>query len=294
MPLGRCSECGLEGALGPGLQEGEAFLCCDCDVELHAYSHEERLDPVSAGLARGRRAGAGAREGLRLEAFDAEGSGRPLQLLTDPDNAHFAGVGTVVWCSAAPLARAALELLRPVGRCPVSVLELGAGCGAAGLWLWRECRPRLRLWLTDVPRLCHLLEANAEVVRASAEGSAEPAESTLQVAPLRWAVEEDLASFAGGSWDLVIGADVCYSAEKVSPLLGTIAALQPRLGALFCIASTGVQAPGAAALEEGCCEAGWTWEELRREEAVCPEGQVEVMVVRLWPPSSGAGEVASE
>lgn len=291
MPTAVCAECGLE-AVGPALMEDEAFLCCDCDVELLAYSAEERADPQTAGLLRGHRASTTPSTAASLVSvtFAPDGS-RPLALLSDPEESIFAGVGTRLWPAAEPLARYLLSDLASVVEAglQLSVIELGAGVGAVGLWLWKALLGCLRLCLTDVPRLCPLMQMNADkVMQATLEeaGTDEAAQKQVQevsVRPLRWGLPEDLAVFAGERWDFLVGSDICYSEEKVIPLMDTVAQLRPRLGAVFCLSLDDLRKDGARALAHMCGEASWIWQELTREHA---SDDAEVMLVRIAPPST--------
>lgn len=295
MPRGTCAECGLRDVLGPGLAEDEAFLCCDCDIELNVYSRAERADPQKAGCQRGRRAAEQVTAASPLQAviFDPGTSAdfscpagvlrSPLELLCDPSQDLFAGVGSKVWPAAVPLARQLAILCGSTGARhrppPRRVVEVGAGCGAVGLWLWQAYYPRLEVCLTDLPRFSQLLRINADRVWSMAGHAPDkPAVDAPLVRPLRWGLLDDLSAFAGEAWDLLIGSDVCYSREKVEPLMHTIAALEPRCGAVLALSMDNLRGPGAEALRERCEERKWMWQELGREEA-CDGKEVLVVLV---------------
>ena len=129
-------------------------------------------------------------------------------------------MGQVVWPAALALglwlqARAD-ELCRGA-----RVLELGAGAGVPGLVACAAGASHLLLTEGD-DSLVQLMAANCE---ANA-----PAGSTWAAALLDWREAEAVAQRAGegGGWDMVLAADVLYSAGDIQPLVGAAAALLRR------------------------------------------------------------------
>jgi len=145
-----------------------------------------------------------------------------FRVVTDRDNAFFRGVGAdKVWPAADQLCRcldAGLEVAAGAGGAPGQLaVELGAGCGTAGMLL---SRLGWRVVLTDLPWLLPLTALNIEA-NFAADEPARPA-----VHALRWGCRRDVQALADrlgrGAPDLVLGADVCYDLDAFSPLLDTL------------------------------------------------------------------------
>jgi len=106
----------------------------------------------------------------------------------------------------------------PAPGCPLSVLELGSGTGAAGLALAAALPARAVLSdLPDaLPNLRHNAELNAALL-ASAGGAA-------SVVPLRWGDAAAMADVAAAAspFDLVVASDVVYYEALVDPLIETL------------------------------------------------------------------------
>jgi predicted nicotinamide N-methyase len=133
------------------------------------------------------------------------------------------GLSFQLWPSASTLLRvlpATPRLLprSPAPGCPLSVLELGSGTGAAGLALAAALPARAVLSdLPDaLPNLLHNAELNAALL-ASAGGAA-------SVVPLRWGDAAAMADVAAAAspFDLVVASDVVYYEALVDPLIETL------------------------------------------------------------------------
>jgi len=223
--------------------------------------------------------------------------------LTDRQQDFFAGMGSSeIGPGCATLALYVDEIL-PNNR-PLTILELGAGCGAPGLWVWKQRqdgpgKDKLRVCLTDVPRLVPLLQLNCE---ANFGGD------TVVAKPLRWAVPTDAAEFAAAQkYDLVIAADACYNKEKSYPLMKTIQTLSPTMG---CIMTQTIPSDSESegesaiqALRERAEEIGWNFEvvnvvdsgdksdDIGKDRVFTGSGPVQYAcaIIRLTPPGSDAG-----
>jgi predicted nicotinamide N-methyase len=192
-----------------GTQSWRARFADECVLDLRASGGAvvRVAQAASAGAAHGRR--------------DGDASADP-------------GVtGSTVWDGALVLAAylsrrstvAAMEAR--LGRPCASVLELGAGTGLAGLALAASgALPRgAAVALTDLAPLCDFL-------RSQLARNAQPlaAKSRVLVAPLRWGDADAAAAAAAATCgdpdalhvDCVIGADLCYRRENVSPLLAAL------------------------------------------------------------------------
>ena len=159
----------------------------------------------------------------------------------DGDAAADPGVtGSTVWDGALVLAahlsrRATVAALEArLGRPCASVLELGAGTGLAGLALAASgALPRgAVVVLSDLAPLRDFLSANTSL---NAAALAAPGAARVVVAPLRWSdaaaaaaaavLTHEGSSEAAEHVDCVIGADLCYRMENVTPLLAALAQL---------------------------------------------------------------------
>ena len=204
----------------------------------------------------------------------------------DGDAAADPGVtGSTVWDGALVLAahlsrRATLAALEArLGRPCASVLELGAGTALAGLSLAvsgalrgdaAAGAPGPVVVLTDLAPLCDFMRVN---VARNAAALAAPYAARVVVAPLRWGDPMAAAAAAalahGGDdaahhVDCVIGADLCYRMENVTPLLAALAQLLR---------------PGGVAV-------------LALDTSHCPEA-VDEFTRRAAAPDAGAGDDAS-
>ena len=107
------------------------------------------------------------------------------------------------------------------------VLEMGSGCGLAGLAATREAE---HVRLTDgEARLLPNLRFNADQL----------AGVPVEVAHLNWSDTPDKLTAEHGTWDVVLGADLVYSSGCVAPLARAISALLKPGGALLMCSPSG-------------------------------------------------------
>lgn len=90
----------------------------------------------------------------------------------------------------------------------LQILELGAGTGVAGLLL-ASTDVQASITLTDLPLLVPLMQKNIAANSRSVCAQA-----------LSWGTEE--SKNLSGSFDVILAADVVYSAELIEPLLHTL------------------------------------------------------------------------
>ena len=170
---------------------------------------------------------------------------------------HGAHLGSSLWHAALPLAHylhASGLWRRRSGR---RVLELGAGCGAAGLAAAISAdsaeMPEL-LVLTEKPELVPHLRANAEANAAALDDRA------VRVLPLDWvaaSAEDWDRVLAGGQFDLVLAADCVYELPLLKALADAAARALAPDGVFVC----------------GFC---------RRGGALCPPSAVEPVLLERF------------
>lgn len=161
-------------------------------------------------------------------------SGRTLVVRQDPAIPH---TGGCVWETAYLMALWAHAELEPRAKLaaqrgePLRVLEVGAGCGFVGLAL---AHMGCRVLLTEQPGVLANLEENVRRNNPRALGLRG---GECGAARLRWGDAEDLAALRGETFDLIIGTDVVYCPELVSPLLRTLWACcdSERTSVLLCL-----------------------------------------------------------
>ena len=164
-----------------------------------------------------------------------------------------------------------------------AVLELGAGCGVAGLWAAARVAPS-RVWLTDfneltVSNLKHNVAANAACC----------APCELEVSAMDWDEESTWPSEPGGSeartFPVVIGADLVYRRSYARKLASVVErVVQP--GGRFVLATPG-QREGLPTLIQALQRAGWVCE----EELDAP-AEWRVSPLRAAQQHDGAGDEA--
>ena len=138
-----------------------------------------------------------------------------------------AGVGHVVWPAGIAMALWAwgqrgtpgTPTTKEIGSLFSSkdVVELGAGVGVPGLSIARTQPTAGRVVLTDSR------EALVESLGTSARQltAASPSCAPIEARPLNWVLEhqtQEGGSSSAGSFDLVLGSDVCYYTPDVKPL----------------------------------------------------------------------------
>lgn len=150
-----------------------------------------------------------------VSTFDVAGR---VQLLVRTEASE--GTGFQIW----PAAHSILsffqeeELKKPGTWRGKRVLELGAGCGLAGLAISALGG---HVTLTDLPIVLRLLQSNAEA-NASAVARAG---GTVAVAPLAWGNEQHTAELSSTTWDVILCADVVYRRELFTALALSLSAL---------------------------------------------------------------------
>eukprot|EP00441_Pelagodinium_beii_P006477 CAMPEP_0197699954 /NCGR_PEP_ID=MMETSP1338-20131121/121313_1 /TAXON_ID=43686 ORGANISM="Pelagodinium beii, Strain RCC1491" /NCGR_SAMPLE_ID=MMETSP1338 /ASSEMBLY_ACC=CAM_ASM_000754 /LENGTH=561 /DNA_ID=CAMNT_0043283507 /DNA_START=56 /DNA_END=1741 /DNA_ORIENTATION=- len=157
-------------------------------------------------------------QGLRSRQLVIPGRphGRTIEVLEDPSGHYAAGAsGAVLWPASTKL----IEWLDD--EVPAScmnftrALELGAGLGAAGLFL--ALHKGCEVVLTETPESLPLLTRN--VTENYPDGL------SPQVAPLVWGDAEHIHMLGTGTFDLIIGSDVTYRPDCLDALLSTAAQL---------------------------------------------------------------------
>eukprot|EP00697_Spironema_sp_BW2_P008308 gnl/Spiro4/22876_TR11287_c3_g4_i1.p1 gnl/Spiro4/22876_TR11287_c3_g4~~gnl/Spiro4/22876_TR11287_c3_g4_i1.p1 ORF type:complete len:277 (+),score=24.79 gnl/Spiro4/22876_TR11287_c3_g4_i1:57-833(+) len=155
-------------------------------------------------------------------------SGQTLEI--SQDSKHAESSGGVIWETSFLLASLfeskpdLLSRVRPHSTevsqaCrPLSVLEVGAGCGLLGLVL---AHMGFRVVLTDA-ETATLRNLNGNVQRNSAGLATETLPCAMQ---LRWGSEEDVHTVRARvptGFDVVVGTDVLFATRLVEPLLWSI------------------------------------------------------------------------
>ena len=137
-----------------------------------------------------------------------------------------------VWAASVILARWVVRDAIPAGK---SVLELGAGCGLPGLAVYRCCKPA-KVLLTDLEVRDHLLHnmrtAKKKVVKSAKGKSAVP--PMIGAAAIDWMNQSSLPQEWIGQTDVLLGSDLVYDKDLVSPLVKTSARLStPKTGVFY-------------------------------------------------------------
>ena len=136
-----------------------------------------------------------------------------LEVLTDPGNGHFPGVGAEkMWPAATRLVEFLFDPEVFTTLRGQVCIELGAGCGVPGMLL--ACKG-MQVHLTDLPWLLPLTELN---VAANFDDD-DPQRPS--VAALRWGCAADVRVLPAPP-DLILGADVVYVLEDLPPLFETL------------------------------------------------------------------------
>ena len=133
----------------------------------------------------------------------------------------FDQTGQIVWPSARLLSHFVARRLRGAALAGQHVLELGAGCGLAGL-VAAHFAPASVTLTDNEPEVLAILSLNA--ARHAPPGAA------CRCEDLDWgsaAAHARLAAASGGRarWRVILAADVVYWRESISPLFDTVAAL---------------------------------------------------------------------
>lgn len=215
---------------------------------------------------------------------------------SDAASSDFDKTGELVW--QASVLTAHYIASAPAALRGAAVLELGSGVGLAGLIAARA--GAAEVWLTDnEPTVLELLERNAAranaAAAASSSGTGAPLSCVCRVADLSWGSARDhdaLAARAGRSqWPILIGADVVYWSEAITPLFDSVARLLAPRGS-FILGFTNRRNGLREALEAAASKVGLTWTTVAPLESFLPnplpqgfDGHVHRMALFLftWP-----------
>jgi precorrin-6B methylase 2 len=96
---------------------------------------------------------------------------------------------------------------------PLNVIELGAGCGIAGIAL-AQMIPDCSVYLTDLPEAQDMLQKNIDIAKP-AQGS------SLRLGLLEWGSETPSETLNNRT-DLVLISDCTYNADSCSALVQTL------------------------------------------------------------------------
>ncbi|KAM1041700.1 hypothetical protein ACFX2I_030811 [Malus domestica] len=188
---------------------------------------------------------------------------RDALLSLQQDNGSFQ-VGTSVWPCSLVLVKFAERWAPPNPNNPYSALldfhgkravELGAGCGAAGMGL--HLLGLTDLVLTDIPAvmpaLKHNLKRNKPVLG-----------KTIKHAIVHWNKAADQAKSLSPPYDVVVATDVVYIEETVGPLVSTMEALVKDDGVV--LLGYQVRSPEAHQLFWEMCERVFSIEKVPHED----------------------------
>ncbi|KAL8152214.1 hypothetical protein V2J09_009974 [Rumex salicifolius] len=156
-------------------------------------------------------------------AIKIELLGHQLQFSQDPNSNH---LGTTVWDASMVFAKFLERNCRKGKFCPSKlrgkrVIELGAGCGVAGMAML-GCD----VILTDQKEVLQLLQRNVDrnISRISQMNPGPDLIGSIKVTELDWGNMDHVQAVAG-PFDYIIGTDVVYVEHLLEPLLQTILAL---------------------------------------------------------------------
>jgi predicted nicotinamide N-methyase len=107
-------------------------------------------------------------------------------------------------------------LLRPSAGMALNILELGAGCGLAGIAI-SQLRPDCAVYLTDLAEAQDLLKKNINHTNLATY-------SSLQCSILEWG-SESTSNIPNVKFDLILISDCTYNADYCSALVQTLAAV---------------------------------------------------------------------
>lgn len=195
--------------------------------------------------------------GLKQITLSIPGPGdRELHLVEDPSGVFSVGAtGAVLW----PAAVALIERLDVEALEGTRVIELGAGLGAAGLFL--HAHKSCEVLMTETPGALPLLARN--IREHCGDAVARP-----DVLNLRWGSPSHIReAMRNGAWPLVVGSDVTYQPESLRELLTTVAELlAPGGRAIFTMQDRPGEAPR---FDEAISRAGF-FHVAKREERPMP------------------------
>ncbi|KAM0842068.1 hypothetical protein ACQ4PT_058601 [Festuca glaucescens] len=158
-------------------------------------------------------------------AITLELMGHRLHISQDPNSKH---LGTTVWDASMVFAKFLEKNSRKGRFCPSKLkgkraIELGAGCGLAGLGMaLLGCDVLTTDQVEVLPLLMRNVERNKSWIAQSNLDSG--SFGTVTVAELDWGNKEHIRAVEP-PFDYIIGTDVVYSEQLLQPLLETIIAL---------------------------------------------------------------------
>ncbi|CAM6102096.1 unnamed protein product [Calypogeia fissa] len=163
-----------------------------------------------------------------MSSFEIEVLGHNLFLSQDPNSKH---LGTTVWDSSLVFAKFMERNSRKgeFSRAKMSgkrVIELGAGCGLAGIGMaLLGCNVVVTDQVAVLPILLRNVERNLSRAKYTAsENSYLGSIGSVEVAELDWGNDEHIAAVEP-PFDYIIGTDVVYVEHLLEPLMATILAL---------------------------------------------------------------------
>ncbi|XP_072975117.1 uncharacterized protein [Typha angustifolia] len=151
--------------------------------------------------------------------------GHKLHISQDPNSKH---LGTTVWDASMVFVKFLEKNSRKGRFCPSKlkgkrVIELGAGCGLAGLGMaLLGCEVITTDQVEVLPLLMRNVERNTSWILQATPDSASI--GSIEVAELDWGNQEHIKA-VGPPFDYIIGTDVVYAEHLLEPLMQTILAL---------------------------------------------------------------------
>lgn len=206
-------------------------------------------------------------------------AGELLRFEQDNGSMH---VGTSVWESSLVVVKWAERCLDTgLGSCPrmqgKRVVELGTGCGVAGLGL---ALLGCNVTLTDIQPVMPALKRNVKknVAATSLGGKA----GKVRIAQLYWGNEKQVEALKP-PFDLVVATDVVYLEDTVKPLLATMSALAGPETVV--VLGYQMRSPEAHELFWRCCPDQFSVTQVPRDELhpdyAFPENSVYILKKRL-------------
>ncbi|KAJ8459405.1 hypothetical protein OPV22_032331 [Ensete ventricosum] len=154
--------------------------------------------------------------------------GHRLQLSQDPNSKH---LGTTVWDASMVFVKFLEKNCRKGRFCPSKLkgkraIELGAGCGLAGLGMALLGSNVISTDQTEVlPLLMRNVERNtSRMMQANPDSGLAASFGSIEVAELDWGNEDHIKA-VDPPFDYIIGTDIVYAEHLLEPLLQTILAL---------------------------------------------------------------------
>ncbi|WOL18248.1 protein N-lysine methyltransferase METTL21A [Canna indica] len=161
-------------------------------------------------------------------AVTIEVFGHRLNLSQDPNSNH---LGTTVWDASMVFVKFLEKNCRKGRFCPSKlkgkrVIELGAGCGLAGLGMaMLGCSVISTDQKEVLPLLLRNIERNTSwITQANPDSGSSASFGCIEVAELDWQNKEHIKA-VDPPFDYIIGTDVVYAEHLLEPLLQTILAL---------------------------------------------------------------------